>query len=180
MADWARALAEHLERHEREALTERFADVTPGLFASIYSDENRTKPLTEKGWCRVWALPQGDRIIAHTSAYDMGEGDIVYGHLGIEKEWRGHGYAARLQAERAVFLDRHGLTLCGAVAPGNVVSLKGCLANGFQVLRVDPNGSVWVYREPGARKRSSPSSILKTCAGRIAAGDTCVPAWQGK
>lgn len=141
-------LSEHLERHEAEAAREGFSSAPRGTFAALYTPEAQARDLGQPGWCRLWTIERDGKIIAHASAYDLGEGDIVYGHLGIEAPYRGMRLAALLQGMRGAFLDAHRLTLCGAVAPGNLVSLRGCLKNGWKVLRMDPDGSTWVYREP--------------------------------
>lgn len=144
-------LAEHLRRVELENESEHFADLSPGGLARLYSGENLAKPLNVQGWARLWTVERYGRVVAHASVYDLAEHEIVFGHISIEREHRGSGLARVLQRMRFRFLDEHGLTLCGGIARGNEVSLRGCLANGFEVLRVDHAGTTWVYRDPVSR-----------------------------
>jgi predicted GNAT family acetyltransferase len=141
-------LYEHFVRHELEAKEEGFADAPEGEFARICSEENLGKSLREPGWSRVWVVTRNCRIIGHASVYDLGQEDVVFGHIGIERAYRGQGIAKELQASRFTFLDKHGFTLTGGISPGNHVSLKGCLQNGFEVLPDRGDGKTWVYRDP--------------------------------
>jgi hypothetical protein len=149
------ALGDHLRRHERENETERFALAPPGTFARFYTRMNLRKTLTEPGWCRIWVVRFADKIVGHASLYDMGEPDgVVFGHIGIEKPYRGWRLAADLQRQRLAFCDEHDLTLCGAVALGNDTSFHGCRRMGFEYLRQDPDTKeIWLFRPPGAAKR---------------------------
>jgi hypothetical protein len=142
-------LYEHFERHELEAEEEGFADVPKGEFARICSPERLCRALCEPGWTRVWVVERHGRVIAHASIYDLEQGDVVFGHIGIEGPYRGQGIARTLQDLRFAFLDKHQLTLAGPIYAGNVVSLRGCLANGFEVLPDRGDGKTWVCRYPG-------------------------------
>jgi RimJ/RimL family protein N-acetyltransferase len=147
-------LAEHFTRHEFEAKEEGFMDVSDGELARIFAPEHLAKAVGEPGWSRIWTVGRDGRVVAHASTFDLGQGDIVFGHIGIERPYRGQGIAKELQRSRFAFLDEHGLTLTGAVFPGNAVSLRGCLANGFKILEDFGNGLTWVFRPPGQSPRS--------------------------
>jgi predicted GNAT family acetyltransferase len=110
-----------------------------------------SRHLCESGWARVWAVERDGHVVAHASVYDLGQGDVVFGHLGIQRPYRGQGIARELQAHRFAFLDDHGLTLSGAVAAGNQVSLTGCLSYGFAVASMNEAGGTVVYRAPLAK-----------------------------
>jgi predicted GNAT family acetyltransferase len=142
-------LYEHLARHEIEAKEEGFMDVPEGEEARICSPERLERSLREPHWTRVWVVYRNGKVVAHATLYDLEQGDIVFGHIGIEGPYRGQGIARELQASRFAFLDKHGFTLTGAIYPGNTVSLEGCLANGFQVLPDRGDGKTWVCRLPG-------------------------------
>lgn len=147
--------SEHLRRHEKENETEKFSGAPAGTFERFYTKEARAKPLTEPGWCRVWVYRFGGKVVAHASAFDVGEEDgVVYGHIGIEKPYRGWGIAKELQTARFAFLDEHNLTLVGSVALGNDHSFHGCRKAGYEFLRFDPHTQeTVVYRPPGAQRR---------------------------
>lgn len=150
------SLRAHLRRHEQENLTDRFMSAPAGTFEKIYTSANTRKGLTESGWCRVWAAKFANKIVGHASLYDLGEPvvdgiRVVYGHIGIERPYRGWRLAVDLQKHRLAFCDAHGLTLTGAVAPGNDTSFHGCRRNGFEYLRQDPvTKEIWVFRPPRA------------------------------
>lgn len=140
----------HIARHELENVTERFASAPPGTFRQVYTRAGARKSLSETGWCRIWVCWDGPEIIAHASLYDLGEPDgVCFGHIGIEKPYRGKRLAAGLQRARLAFCDRYNLTLCGGIALGNDHSFHGCRRNGFEFLRFDPaTQETWVYRSP--------------------------------
>lgn len=142
-------LYEHFSRHEREAEEEGFTDVPKGEFARVCSPKRLATPITMPRWSRVWWVKRDGKIVASAVLYDLGQDDVVFGHIGIERPYRGKGIARVLQYQRFSFLDEYQLTLAGPIYPGNDVSLKGCLANGFQVLPDRGDGKTWVYREPG-------------------------------
>lgn len=140
----------HLRRHEAENLTDKFASAPPGTFEKTYTLANYRKRLDEPGWCRVWVIKDGEKIVAHASLYDLGEPDgVVFGHIGIERPYRHLGYAKPLNKRRLALCDKHNLTLCGAVAYGNDASFHGCRRVGFEFLRYDTKTrETWVYRPP--------------------------------
>lgn len=148
--DYLTQLYEHFARHELEAKEEGFMDVPEGEETRICSYERLERSLREPHWTRVWIVYRNGKVIAHASIYDLGAPDgVVFGHIGIEQPYRGQGIARELQASRFSFLDKHGFTLAGPISPGNDVSLRGCLANGFQVLPDRGDGKTWVCRFPG-------------------------------
>lgn len=140
----------HLRRHEAENVVDKFASAPPGTFERLYTAEGLRKRLDEPGWVRVWVVKCGRRIVGHASLYDLGEPDlVVFGHIGVERDWRGWRLAAKLQTSRLRFCDEHGLTLVGAIALGNDASWFGCRRNGFQYLGHNPeNGETTVFRPP--------------------------------
>lgn len=139
----------HLERHEAENAEEHFSPAPYGTWAKVYTRAARCKRIGQPGWCRLWGLRDGPRIVAHASLFDLGESDVVFGHIGIEKAYRGKRLVNVLQAKRFAFLDLHQLTLCGVVAHGNHVSMRGCLRQGFVVVREQEDGTL-VARYPQA------------------------------
>lgn len=153
-----RAFWAHIARVEKENETEKFASAPPGTFRKIYTAKALRKTLAEPGWCRVWVIQEDDLIVAHASLYDLGEPDgVCFGHISVEGPWRGLKLAARLQKSRLAYCDANGLTLVGAVAPGNDTSFHGCRKVGFQYLRQDPDTKeIWVFRSPQAPKRNDP------------------------
>lgn len=143
-------LYDHFARHEIEADEEKFMDAPHGSFALIISPENLSKSLQDPGWARVWVVERNGKVIAHASVYDLQHELFVFGHIGIERAYRGQGIAKQLQEARFAFLDKHQLTLAGIVYPGNTVSLQGCLKNGFErIEEARSDGLIWVYRPPG-------------------------------
>lgn len=144
------AFAQHLLRIEQENLSEHWAPPTyrDGDFAMLYARENLRKRFTEPGWCRVWCHFVNELIVAHASIYDIGQGDIVGGHLSVEFPYRGKRVARSLQNRRLTYCDNHQLTLTGPIAPGNTKSAEGCKAMGFVPIRVDEHGATWVARPP--------------------------------
>lgn len=148
------AIRAHLERVEAENDLEHFQSVPRGTMAELYSPENLRKPVGVPGWARLW-LDHDDQgsVIAHASAYDAGEPGFAMGHVSTEGPHRRKGIAAKLHSARAAWLDRHGLTLVGAIVPGNDVSMRSHLANGCEVLRVDEEtGATWLARFPRGQK----------------------------
>lgn len=141
-------LLEHFARHEIEAEEEGFMNVPRGELSRVCSPERLAKPITVPGWTRVWTVVRDGKVVAHTSLYDVEQNDIVFGHIGIERPYRGRGIARVLQYLRFAFLDAHELTLTGPIYPGNDVSLRGCLASGFKVLTDQGDGKTWVCRSP--------------------------------
>lgn len=149
-------LLEHFARHELEALEEGFMDAPKGELARVCAPERLAKPITVPGWSRVWPIERDGKIVAHASLYDLEQKDIVFGHIGIERPYRRQGLARVLQDLRFAFLDEHQLTLTGAIYPGNDVSLRGCLANGFEILQDRGDGKTWVFRSPRAMPEQRP------------------------
>lgn len=125
-------------------------NVPKGELARVCSPERLAKPITVPGWSRVWPIERDGKVVAHASIYDLEQNDVVFGHIGIERPYRRQGIARVLQDMRFAFLDEHQLTLAGPIYAGNEVSLRGCLANGFEVLPDRGDGKTWVYRHPRA------------------------------
>ena len=146
----SRALAAHIARIEAENAIEHWASVPDGTFAKLYANEHLRKRVGEHGWCRLWVYWHGPEIVAHASVYDIGEQDVVGGHISVERPYRGKRIARWLQDRRFAFLDDRGLTLTGPIAPGNERSAVGCARMGFQHVRVDDEGNTWVARAPKA------------------------------
>lgn len=143
-------LQSHLLRLEIENSTEKWANVPDGTFEKLYASKNLAAPLYSPGWARVWVLEtRTGQIVAHASLFDIGEWDIVGGHISVERPYRKHRHARTLQDMRLAFCDKHGLTLTGPIAVGNDTSWFGCRRMGFKFARYDKEErQVWVYREP--------------------------------
>lgn len=154
------ALARHLKRIELENAVERWAVVPDGTFAKLYAREHLVKRLFEPGWCRLWVRFDGDEIVGHASLFDIGEGDVVGGHISVELPHRGKRIARWLQDQRLPFCDSHGLTLTGPIAPGNDRSAHGCKRMGFEPVLVDEQGLQWVARSPKGSAVIADSSLV--------------------
>lgn len=150
----ASKLLEHVWRIEAENEIEGSWKSEPGAMALVYSQENLSKAIGTPGWCRVWVEPFGGNVVGHASAYHLpGHPDgIVFGHIHVERPYRGWRMAATLQRKRGEWLDRHDFTLLGAVAKGNDVSLVGSLKSGFRIMQHDADGSTWVARIPSRQR----------------------------
>lgn len=141
-------LYEHFARHEAEAKVEKFMDVPDGELARISSPERLARAITEPDWTRIWYVERDGMVVGHATLYEVGQGDLVFGGIGVERPYRGQRIARILQRLRDAFLDRHQLTLVGPIFPGNDISLRGCLATGFVVLPDQGDGKTWVCRYP--------------------------------
>ncbi len=147
------AFRAHITRICRENEAERWSPANVGeQFDVAYSPERMAAPLDAPPWSRVWAAERLGRVVGHASLLGTGEPDgVVYGHISVERDYRGLGVMRELQSARLGFADEFGLTLVGPCAAHNARSYRMCVGYGFSELRRDDDADppvIWLFRLP--------------------------------